>query len=77
MTERPNSTLAERVRAPKPCEKDHEVRDDIVTLLGVSIQSTGPEPFPSPARHAGNDPMHGLAMRTPRLSRRRGAKPAG
>lgn len=41
MTERPNSTLAELVRAPKPCEKDYEVRDDIVTLLGVSIQSTG------------------------------------
>ena len=45
MTDKPKSTFAKRVRAAKPREKSYEVRDDVITGLGLSIQPTGVRTF--------------------------------
>ena len=45
MADKPNFTFAKRLRAARPREKIYEVRDDIVTGLGVAIQPTGVRTF--------------------------------
>jgi integrase len=45
MTDRPKSTFARRFRAARPREKTYEVRDDIVSGLGATIQPTGVRTF--------------------------------
>ena len=45
MTDQPKSTFANRLRAARPRDKRYEIRDDIVTDLGVSIQPTGSRTF--------------------------------
>ncbi|MCY4591749.1 MAG: Arm DNA-binding domain-containing protein, partial [Alphaproteobacteria bacterium] len=45
MIDRSNSTFSRRLRAARPRDKGYEVRDDIVSGLGVSIQPTGTRTF--------------------------------
>ena len=45
MTDRYKSTFAKRLRAARARDKAYEVRDDIVTGLGVSVQPTGTRTF--------------------------------
>ena len=45
MTERPKSTFARRVRAAKPRDKRHEVRDDVVSGLMLRIFPSGARTF--------------------------------
>ena len=45
MTDQTKSTFAKRLRAARPRDKAYEVRDDIVTGLGVAIQPTGVRTF--------------------------------
>ena len=41
MADKPNSTFAKRVRAAKAREKQYEIRDDVISGLGLTIQPSG------------------------------------
>ena len=41
MSEKPKSTFARRVRAAKPRAKKYEIRDDVITGLGLAVQPSG------------------------------------
>ena len=45
MTDKPKSTVARRVRAAKPRTRKYEIRDDVVTGLGLAVQPTGVRTF--------------------------------
>ncbi len=41
MSDKPKSTFARRVRAARPRDRKYELRDDLVTGLGLAVQPTG------------------------------------
>ena len=45
MTDQTKSTFARRVRAAKPRDRKYEVRDDVITGLGLAVQPTGVRTF--------------------------------
>ncbi len=45
MSEKPKSTFARRVRAAKPRAKKYEIRDDVITGLGLAVQPSGVRTF--------------------------------
>ena len=45
MTDQPKSTFARRVRAAKPRAKKYEIRDDVITGLGLTVQPSGGRTF--------------------------------
>ena len=45
MTDKPKSTFARRVRAAKPRAKRYEIRDDVITGLGLAVQPSGVRTF--------------------------------
>ena len=45
MSEKPKSTFARRVRAAKPRAKKYEIRDDVITGLGLAVQPSGARTF--------------------------------
>ena len=45
MSEKPKSTFARRVRAAKPRAKKYEIRDDVITDLGLAMQPSGVRTF--------------------------------
>ena len=45
MTDKPKSTFARRVRTAKPRATKYEVRDDVISGLGMSIQPIGVRTF--------------------------------
>ena len=45
MSEKPKSTFARRVRAAKPRARKYEIRDDVVTGLGLAVQPSGVRTF--------------------------------
>ena len=45
MTDQPKSTFARRVRAAKPRAKKYEIRDDVITGLGLAVQPSGVRTF--------------------------------
>ena len=45
MSEKPKSTFARRVRAAKPRDRKYEIRDDVVTGLGLAVQPSGARTF--------------------------------
>ena len=45
MSEKPKSTFARRVRAARPRDRKYELRDDVVTGLGLAVQPTGVRTF--------------------------------
>ena len=45
MTDKLKSTFARRVRAAKPRARKYEIRDDVISGLGLSIQPTGVRTF--------------------------------
>ena len=45
MTDNPKSTFARRVRAARPRDRKYELRDDMVTGLGLAVQPTGVRTF--------------------------------
>ncbi len=45
MNDQPKSTFARRVRAAKPRDKKYEIRDDVITGLGLTVQPSGGRTF--------------------------------
>ena len=45
MSDQPKSTFARRVRAAKPRAKKYEIREDVITGLGLAVQPTGVRTF--------------------------------
>ena len=45
MTDNPKSTFARRGRAARPRDRKYELRDDMVTGLGLAVQPTGVRTF--------------------------------
>ncbi len=45
MSDNPKSTFAQRVRAARPRARKYELRDDMVTGLGLAVQPTGVRTF--------------------------------
>ena len=45
MTDKPKSTFSRRVRAAKPRARKYEIRDDVVTGLGLAVQPSGVRTF--------------------------------
>ena len=45
MKEKPKFIFARRVRAAKPRARKYEIRDDVVTGLGLAVQPTGVRTF--------------------------------
>ena len=45
MSDNPKSTFARRVRAARPRDRKYELRDDMVTGLGLAVQPTGVRTF--------------------------------
>ena len=45
MSDNPKSTFARRVRAARPRARKYEIRDDMVTGLGLAVQPTGVRTF--------------------------------
>ena len=41
MSDKPKSSFARRIRAAKPRARKYKIRDDMVTGLGLAVQSTG------------------------------------